>query len=134
MPKYTLAALILASASAAVQAQACVVEVAGGRTVDAADYRLAYRTQPQKIVIGRPFGMEVTVCAKAGGVIDGIQIDGFMPDHRHGMNYRPTTKSLGGGRFQVDGLMFHMPGRWDIHFDIKSGGGSVRLTDENVLK
>ena len=114
-------------------AQGCVAEIAGGRIVDAADYRLAYRTQPEKIVIGRHFALEIAVCAKTGGVIEGIVIDGFMPEHRHGMNYRPTAKLLSAGRYQVDGLMFHMPGRWDLHFDIRSGGHSARLTAENVL-
>ncbi len=134
MIKQTLVALLLSVGAGVVQAQTCTVELAGGKVVDAAHYRLAYRMQPEKVVIGRHFSMEVAVCAKAGGAIEGIQVDAFMPEHRHGMNYRPVAKSLGGDRYQIDGLMFHMPGRWDLYFDVKGGGRTERLTQENVLR
>lgn len=134
MTKRMLAALLLSVAAGNAQAQDCAVELAGGRIIDTALYRLAYRTQPEKIVIGRHFTMEVAVCAKDGGAIEGIQVDAFMPEHRHGMNYRPAAKALGGDRYQVDGLMFHMPGRWDLYFNVKSNGSSERLIQENALR
>lgn len=115
-------------------AQACVADLPGGKSVETAHYRLSYRTQPPKIVIGRHFALEVMVCPKAAGTVDGLQVDAFMPEHRHGMNYRPAAKALSDGRYQVDGLMFHMPGRWDLHFDVTGGGRKERLTMENVVQ
>ena len=53
-----------------------------------------------------------------------------MPVHRHGMNYRPTIRLLGGGRYGVDGLMFHMPGRWRFVFELASGADLVRRVHE----
>jgi hypothetical protein len=50
-----------------------------------------------------------------------------MPEHRHGMNYRPTVTAVAPGRYRVEGLLFHMPGRWDLLFDVDSGAGTERL-------
>jgi hypothetical protein len=132
--KCAMGLLVFACGAGVAQAQTCVADLPGGNTIESAQYRLAWRTQPQKIVIGRHFALEVLICPKGAGGIEGLQVDAFMPDHRHGMNYRPAAKVLGGGRYQVDGLMFHMPGRWDLYFDIKGGGGTERLTQENVLR
>jgi hypothetical protein len=48
-----------------------------------------------------------------------------MPEHRHGMNYKPGIRPVGAGRFRAEGLMFHMPGRWEFVFDL----GGERLAD-----
>lgn len=132
--KSVWAALLPALAAGTVQAQGCVAELPGGKTIESAQSRLAYRTLPPKIVIGSHFAMEVVVCARGAEAIDGLQVDAVMPEHRHGMNYRPAAKALGGGRYRIEGMMFHMPGRWDLHFDVKRGGGSERLTRENALQ
>ncbi len=127
--------VLLGFAAAGAQAQQCATAMSGGTVVDAAHYELAYRTQPAKVAIGRHFSLEVVVCGKAGaGGADGLQVDAFMPEHRHGMNYRASVKPLGPGRFQVDGLMFHMPGRWDLLFDVSSGGRTERIVHENALR
>jgi len=41
-----------------------------------------------------------------------------MPEHGHGMNYRPTIEVLGDGRFRASGLLLHMPGRWQLSFTV----------------
>ena len=127
--------VLMAVAATAAQAQNCVADLPGGRIVETDHYQLAYRTQPPKIVIGRHFTMDVAVCAKAGGTaVEALAVDAFMPEHRHGMNYRPAAQAQGGGRYRIEGLMFHMPGRWDLYFDIQGGGRHERLTDANVLR
>jgi hypothetical protein len=56
-----------------------------------------------------------------------------MPQHGHGMNVAPTVKRTGEGTFRVDGMLFHMPGYWELYFDLGSAGtlertqGSVTL-------
>jgi hypothetical protein len=57
-----------------------------------------------------------------------------MPEHRHGMNYRPSVKPLGDGRWRVEGLMFHMPGRWELQLDVRADGRSERLLDTITLR
>ena len=33
------------------------------------------------------------------------------------MNYRPSVTPQGAGRYRAEGLMFHMPGRWELVFE-----------------
>ena len=56
-----------------------------------------------------------------------IRVDARMPAHGHGMNYTPTEKNLGPGHARFEGLVFHMPGHWEISFDIFSDGARKRL-------
>lgn len=131
----TVFTVLLGLAAVAVHAQPCKPELPGGTVVDAAHFTLAYRTEPAKVALGQHFSMDVAICGKSGAeAIEGFQVDAVMPEHRHGMNYRATVKSLATGRYRVDGLMFHMPGRWDLLFDVSSGGRSERIVHENVLR
>ena len=40
------------------------------------------------------------------------------------------------GRYRVEGLLFHMPGNWEVAFDVRpEGGGEIqRLTHDFILK
>ena len=41
------------------------------------------------------------------------------------MNYRPVvTARPVGASYRADGLMFHMPGRWDLTFDVVAGAAA----------
>jgi hypothetical protein len=57
-----------------------------------------------------------------------------MPEHRHGMNYRPVVVARGAGLYRADGLMFHMPGRWEIHFDVVTAAATDRLVATTQLE
>jgi hypothetical protein len=59
-----------------------------------------------------------------------LRVDADMPAHRHGMNYQTTVQMAGEGRFLAQGLLFHMPGRWRLIFDVDTGGKTVRLSQE----
>jgi len=52
-----------------------------------------------------------------------------MPEHRHGMNYRPEVKPLAPGRWRAEGLLFHMPGKWEFVFVVDG----ERMTSALVL-
>ena len=56
-----------------------------------------------------------------------------MPDHRHGMNYRPAV-TLDGLSGTAEGLMFHMPGRWQLILDVRGAAGRETLTADAVLE
>ena len=43
------------------------------------------------------------------------------------MNYAPEVKALGPGRWRAEGLMFHMPGKWEFVFEIRAAGKSDRI-------
>jgi hypothetical protein len=37
---------------------------------------------------------------------------------------------LGDGRFRIEGMMFHMAGRWELAFEVQSGKELMRLTHD----
>ena len=90
---------------------------------------LSYRTIPSKIVVGEHFVLEFAFCPKKNAKpSDKIRLDAHMPEHRHGMNYRPNVipvTPLGPGRYRSEGWLFHMPGRWEFVFEL----GAERLAD-----
>ena len=49
------------------------------------------------------------------------------------MNYRPRV-TLNGVSGTAEGLMFHMPGRWQLILDVRGAEGREKLTAETVLE
>ena len=101
--------------------------------VEAHGVVVVFRTVPDAIELGRHFTVEALVCADAGTAAL-TRVDATMPEHRHGMNYRPTVTAKDGGRYVADGFLFHMPGRWRIVFDVARGDGRIRLTSDIVVE
>ena len=113
------AALLLCSVPVA----AC--ELPPGVRIESERLAVSYWTKPARIAGGQPFVLELAACPKAGAAVpDRVRLDAHMPEHRHGMNYAATVTPLGPGRWRAEGLMFHMPGRWEFVFDL----GAERLT------
>jgi len=116
-------------------AQSCVADLAGGRKVESERYVLFYRTKPEPVAVSQHFTVEIAVCPKGGQPAPEIvRVDGFMPEHNHGMNYKATVKAGGGGRYDAAGLMFHMPGRWDFIFEVRAAGKTDRMTATLMLQ
>jgi cytochrome c peroxidase len=106
---------------------ACVPSLDGGVRLESKSYVLAYRAAP---AVGKHFLVEIAACAKSGGTPPkALKIDAHMPEHRHGMNYLPTVKLLGPGRWQAEGLMLHMPGKWEFVFVVDG----ERMTRELIV-
>lgn len=104
--------LLLAGLALAAPAWACEPPLEGTR-VESTRFVLAYRAHPQ---VGSFFSIDVAACAKAGPPPKTLKIDAHMPAHRHGMNYAPKVTTLGPGRWRAEGLMLHMPGKWELVF------------------
>ena len=52
-----------------------------------------------------------------------IEVRGGMPDHDHGLPTRPeVTGEVEPGVYLLQGLRFHMPGRWLLEFIIALDG------------
>jgi hypothetical protein len=105
-----------------------------GLVVFSDHYLVAFRPEPLRIEVGEPFSLLFNVCTKSNSPGELVAVDAQMPEHRHGMNDRPTIVSLGEGRYRVDGMMFHMAGRWEISIDVRAGEESERLSHEFILK
>ena len=105
------------------------------REVESARYAIAFRTVPSPVSVGAHFIVELAVCPKPGAQpVAGLRVDATMPEHRHGMNYRATIVSAGEGRFRAEGLVFHMPGRWELDIDVRAGSETERLNHDIVVK
>ncbi len=130
-----IAALSAAIATAASTTTACPLpSPALQRGAVQAVWKVEGATPAGVIENGKLFAIEVRVCP-ASAVI--TRVDATMPEHQHGMNYRPSIQRIGAtqdGRWRADGLMFHMPGRWELRFDIQADGRIERLTDTVLLR
>jgi hypothetical protein len=92
-----------------------------------------WKVEGAPITVGKLFAVEVQVCP-AYAVL--TRVDATMPEHQHGMNYRPSIQRVGDakdGRWRAEGLMFHMPGRWELRLDVQANGRTEKLTDTVVL-
>lgn len=128
------AAAAAACAVAGAAGAACPPSAADGTPVGKGDLVLAWRSadgKPGRLPLARHVVLDVQLCDK-GGASNALlkKVDATMPEHRHGMNYRPSITPLGGGRFRVAGMMFHMAGHWELSFEVQAGGDTVRLTHD----
>ena len=125
--RIAVAGCTLAAAGAAL---ACGEGLGAARTtVEGGKYTVAYATSPSPVVVGQHFRVDVAVCAKAGApAARDLRVDATMPEHRHGMNYRASVTSPRPGEWRAEGLLFHMPERWDLTFDVVAGGATQRVT------
>ena len=115
----------------AVQAQAaCPPAAEAGAPLVAGAVQLAWRAEPQAIVVGQPFAVLVSVCP---ATVQLTRVDATMPEHRHGMNYRPTLRALGDGLWRAEGLLWHMRGRWELRLDVLGPDGPQTLRHSRVL-
>ncbi len=98
------------------------------RVLENARYQIAYRTDPQTVPVGMHFVVDFAVCPRGKAATPtAVRIDANMPDHRHGMNYKPVVTKTSPGVYHAEGLLFHMPGRWDLTFDVVTGNTTQRL-------
>ncbi|MCX7167432.1 MAG: hypothetical protein NTV11_14320 [Rhodocyclales bacterium] len=132
------AALALLLMAAAAQA-ACPPGEADGTVVSKDELVLAYRPalnpdkgpKANRVPMAKHFALEVQLCDKGG--VSGAQLtkaDATMPEHKHGMNYRPVVTPLGDGRFRVEGMMLHMAGHWQLAFEAQAGKQVTRFTHD----
>ena len=112
------------------QAQACGEALgAGARRIESAPWQLVYRLQPDPVPVGRHFTIDIALCGADGSAAPAeLRVDATMPEHRHGMNYQPRVQRLAPGRYRAEGLLFHMPGRWELVFELHGSGAPLRLT------
>ncbi|MBL8331403.1 MAG: hypothetical protein JNJ71_21385 [Rubrivivax sp.] len=118
--------------AAAASAPDCGAELGPAvRRVSQGPVTLAWVSLPQPLPLDRHFELDVVVC---GAQPTGLRVDADMPAHRHGMNYRASVQQASLGRYRAAGLLFHMPGRWRLIFDLDLAGQRLRLSDPIELR
>jgi hypothetical protein len=118
------AALMLALLAWAAPAMAdCPLDLGRGTgwVVFSDHYMVAFRPEPMQIQVGEPFSLLFNVCTKSNNPAELVAVDARMPDHKHGMNYRPTIRAGGRRPLSRRGMVFHMPGRWELSIDVRAG-------------
>lgn len=116
-------------------AQACETRLRGAELhrIEGMRYALDWRATPP-IRVGEFFTLEVGLCARDGQPRPAtLRVNATMPEHKHGMNYRPSVTPKGSERFEATGLMLHMPGRWELTFEVNTGAEAEVLRAEIVL-
>ena len=104
---------------------------AEGWRLASATLALSVRPEPASPRVGEPFSLHIALCPAAGGrTVDSLLVDATMPEHRHGMNYRPQVHRVDARHFRADGLLLHMPGRWELVLETRGAAGGERLTQE----
>ena len=123
----------LLASVAAVEACEAPAEFTPRGRLESAGVVVLFRTLPPVIALGQHFAIEAVVCGD-GTPPALMRVDAQMPEHRHGMNYRPTVSGTPGGPMRADGLLFHMPGRWQLVFELAGGERPLRLTDDLTVR
>lgn len=95
-------------------------------------FNIVFRPDPFPIEASRSFSLHVAVARRTSGEPIGehtsLIVDAAMPEHRHGMNTQPRVRGTGPGKFVAEGMLLHMPGRWEIYFDVVEGAVTRRAT------
>ena len=97
----------------------------GVQRIEGAKHVVAWRA-PAPVPLAQFFAIDFALCARDGSRSPAPRVDATMPEHGHGMNYRPAVERLGADRFRATGLLLHMPGRWQLAFAV--GGETLRTS------
>lgn len=116
-----------ASGPASADASCPAAGKTGGTRLTEGGTTLVVRFPDGKVLVGRPFAIELIACSVDGSPVRFARVDAWMPAHGHGMNYRPTGKTLGDGQRRFEGFLFHMPGMWELRADIVTAKGRRRF-------
>ena len=104
----------------------------GGRSVvsNAGTYRVVFTGPAGGLPRGAPFALDAWVfrADAPDRPLTGVRLtaDAAMPEHGHGMNRVPRVEAHPDGRFRVEGMLFHMPGLWQLYFDVTAGALTER--------
>jgi len=88
-------------------------------------YKISFEAELDPIEINRIHSWVLTVRTSSGDPVTTAEISvlGGMPMHDHGMPTRPrVTDYLGEGRYRLEGVRFHMNGRWEVSVTVKADG------------
>ena len=91
---------------------------------DSGRYRLSYQSLVDPIVINQIHNWVLQLETAEGLTVSGadITLEGGMPDHDHGLPTNPRiTESHDENYYLVEGIRFHMRGRWELEIKIIQG-------------
>jgi hypothetical protein len=122
--------LMLLVATVLPAAAACPPTPEQGQLLRSDAVTLAWRVEPAPLRVGQPFELRVQLCPTTLRL---QRVDAQMPEHRHGMNYRPSVTPLGEGLWRVQGMLWHMAGRWELKLDVVDDAGTPTTLRQSVV-
>ena len=114
---------LLVALLVAAPAAACELPGGAAQKIQSGKYLVLYRASPAPLKVGQHFALEFAVCPAP----ESVRVDASMPEHRHGMNYRPTVTGSGEGPYRAEGLMLHMAGKWELVFEVRAKDAVERV-------
>lgn len=88
-------------------------------------------TDDPGLVLNKMTSLDVRVVPREPATavaVSALAIDARMPQHDHGMVVLPKITALVPNEYQVDGVKLHMAGEWELLFEVKVGGETVKIT------
>ncbi len=86
-------------------------------TSNAQHWAVSFTPTPNEMPLNEVF--EITTWVDGEDKVDSLRVDAAMPAHGHGMMTDPKTTKQPDGSFLTTGMLLHMPGDWEIYFDIR---------------
>ncbi|HXC53050.1 MAG TPA: hypothetical protein VN634_19340 [Candidatus Limnocylindrales bacterium] len=103
--------------------------------------RVRYEPRPDPIPLDEPFAIRVYVEPDASSSTRTaspsgrrIEVRGWMPEHLHGMPLAPLVTPAGDGVWNVDGMLLHMTGHWQLFIDVMDDDKRDRATFDVELR
>jgi hypothetical protein len=109
-------------------------------TSNGGTYVVAFVAEPDPIPVNEPLQLRVWVLEASGQQAQlapdrvTLAVDAAMPEHQHGMNTEPVVKTDQDRAFLVSGMLLHMPGRWQLYFDVTQAGITERAQCDVTLE
>jgi len=114
-------------------AHAANVNNADFRVSSDAGYSIAVYSQLSPIEINKIHSWIIEITDRNNRPLKSANIEmvGGMPDHDHGLPTEPqVTEEVEPGKYLLEGVRFHMQGKWQIIFTIKENGNK----DQAILE
>jgi hypothetical protein len=86
---------------------------------------VSMQSKSTPVVINQIHSWIILVRDKNGDPVNDadIRVDGAMPEHDHGLPTQPQVTQLpGNGEYLLEGMKFHMHGRWQLTMSISVNG------------
>src|SRR5688572_15177849 len=116
---------LLMAAALLVLAVGCGDSSRGPREVrsNGGNYTVRFTPAPDPVPMNQLFDLMITIVPKsAAAATTKVEVDARMPAHGHGMNRVPKVTRLPEGTLKAEGMLFHMPGHWELYVDITHNG------------
>ena len=91
-------------------------------------FKAMLQLQQDGAPLNAAFSAIITLCAFNQAPGTKISFDAPMPAHKHGMNYEPDIVMVSDYVFEVNNLLFHMPGIWQLEVTMFENGSPHRFT------